>query len=69
MCRTAVYGVGLIVLTPPFVILTPPFVILTPPFVILTPPLRHPDESQDPGLPGTTLLALGPDFRQDDEGG
>ena len=27
---------------------------------------RHPDESQDPGLRGTALLALGPDFRQDD---
>ncbi len=27
---------------------------------------RHPDESQDPGLRGETLGALGPDFRQDD---
>jgi hypothetical protein len=31
--------------------------------------IRHPDESQDPGLQAATFVALDPDFRQDDEVG
>ncbi|VVT13314.1 conserved hypothetical protein [Sphingomonas aurantiaca] len=32
----------------------------------LLPTFRHPDASQDPGLQDMPLLALSPDFRQDD---
>jgi hypothetical protein len=28
--------------------------------------IRHPDESEDPGYNALVLVALGPDFRQDD---
>jgi len=28
--------------------------------------IRHPDESQDPGLQALALMALDPDLRQDD---